>query len=33
MDWGEELSPLVADAASIACRLAVQTAMTWMAES
>ncbi len=31
IDWGEELSPPVADAAAMACRLAVQTAMSWMA--
>lgn len=30
VDWGEALSPRVADAAAIACRLAVQTAMSWM---
>jgi hydrogenase maturation protease len=29
IDWGESLSPQVAVAASIACQLAVQTALGW----
>lgn len=30
LDWGESLSPAVAAAAAVACRLAVQTALGWM---
>jgi hydrogenase maturation protease len=31
IDWGETLSPEVASAATIACQLAVQTALDWVA--